>query len=153
MRFSIALKLALCAAPAMAQSALDQDVLGHYEPLSRTAIAITGPIVISPTSIAFSGKAVQTTPQGKYWRVWGDDTKKNSATVYELKADPGKLLQGNTLCGSNPARFAVVWPSYDELIGGSVKLAIYSSSVTPYDSSSPGLCGIFNYVLKRSKVK
>ncbi len=153
MRISIALTMALCAAPAMAQSALDQDVLGLFEPLSRTAISITGPILISPSSIAFGGITVLTTPQGKYWRVWGDDSKKSAAKVYELKSDPGKLLQGNTLCGSNPARFAVVWPSYDELIGGSVKLAIYSSSDAPYDSSSPGLCGIFNYVLKRPKVK
>nr|WP_158387887.1 hypothetical protein [Comamonas testosteroni] len=148
MRHLLALTLALCTAPAIAQSALDQDLLGQFEPLSRTAIAITGSIQITPSSIIFVGKSVKTEKQGKYWRVWGSGTRKHSAIVYALKSDPGQLLQGNTLCGLEQARFAAIWPSYDEFSGRSVEVAVYSSEIPPVDGSSPGLCGTFSYVLK-----
>ena len=142
------LTMVISIAPAIAQSSLDKDILGKFEPLSRTSMAITGPIKITPKSITFNGKTVKTSLQGKYWRVWGEETQKRSANVYTLERDPGSLRQGNTLCGSNQASYAVVWPSFSETIGGSLHMAIYSSTESPQDSSSPGLCGTFSYVLE-----
>ena len=142
------LTMVICIAPAIAQSSLDKDIIGKFEPQSRTSMAITGPIKITPKSITFNGKTVKTSLQGKYWRVWGEETQKRSANVYTLERDPGTLLQGNTLCGANQARYAVVWPSFDETIGGSLQMAIYSSTESPQDSTSPGLCGTFSYVFE-----
>lgn len=143
--------MALSTSQSNAQSALE-----HYAwqdpyplmPLSRTAIAVTGPVRITNKTISFNGKFVFSKLYGQYWRIWDESGKKNSASIYELKSDPGKLRQGNTLCGSDQARYIVIWQNYDDLTGGSIRMNVYSSQHPPQDGDSEGLCGTYSYIWK-----
>ncbi len=145
---------AALATAAMAQSAIEHHAWQRKEalvPLSRTAVAITGPIRVSANSVSFGGKSVPAKNLGLFWRVWGDDGMQHTAAIYQLLADPGPLRQGNSLCGSSErdrARFIVLWESYDESSGGAVNMAAWSSETPPQDRDSAGLCATFAYVWK-----
>lgn len=147
----LALSVSL-ASSAFAQSAIERHAWQYPRPLvplSRTAEAITGPVRVTDRTIVFNGRAVRTVFRGYRWRVWDlFDREKRTAGVYELLGDPGKLRQGNTLCGGTErARFVVLWESYSALSGGAVNMAVWSSATPPENKDSPGLCGTFNYVL------
>ena len=85
----------------------------RLEPLSKTALSITGPIRMTPRSITFGSKTVALTPLGSSRQVWEAflPNVERTAVVYRLGADPGPLLRGTTLCGQKPARFVAM---YDE---------------------------------------
>ena len=108
-----AICLLACLTPnlAMGQAALEHHVWQDkrsFEPMSRTAQAITGPIKLSGNrhfatpgskmTITFgNGKSAALTAVGASWRGWGDaDHEKVTAEVFRLDHDPGKLEQGNT---------------------------------------------------------
>lgn len=150
---SIALStFAISATQAMAQAwhetyAWETSAL---EPYSRTATAITGPIRVRAKTIAFNGRSVPATQIGRYWRVWSEGSKKTTATVYRLSADPGLLRQGNSLCGSGTrARYVVFSEIRDTYSDASVEMAVWSGKEVPYDASSRNLCGTYSYRTSR----
>lgn len=130
-----------------------------FQPYSRTAEAITGSIKLSgnipfatPGSIMRitfgNGKSAELTSIGAFWREWNDaDNRKVSAEVFALSHDPGKLRQGNTLCGGSvkdSARYIVFYE--DTNLGQSLLGAdVFESKKPPTDIGSPGLCGTFNF--------
>ena len=134
-----------------------------FEPLSQTAQSITGfirlsgnPAFAQPGSkmrIAFgNGKEVDLTSVGASWRNWDDSSpKKVTAEVFQLDHDPGRLANGNTLCGNpqeNPARYIVFHESYllgqEKILG----LAVFGSEQPPSDINSPGLCATFSFYVE-----
>jgi hypothetical protein len=134
-----------------------------FEPMSHTAQMITGPIRLSGNShfaipgskmiITFGdGKSVALTGAGASWREWNDgDHAKVTGEIFRLDRDPGKLEQGNTLCGSptkNRARFIVFHE--DSLLGQSslLGIAVFGSRDAPWDINSQGLCGTFSFYVK-----
>jgi len=131
-----------------------------FEPYSRTAQSITGPIKLSGNPqfatrgsemfLTFgNGNTVKLTSVGAWWKTWSlasDD--KVTGEIFQLEHDPGPLNYGNTLCGDpgkNPARFFVfhqdTGASGTELLG----VAVFRSEKPPDDINSPGLCGTFNF--------
>lgn len=151
MRLLVALISVATATAASAQSAVE-----HYSweaprplvPLSRTATAITGPVRVREQSVTFNGKMVSAEKIGRAYRVWGMKDELNTGTIIRLVNDPGVLKNGNTLCGSDKARFVVLWQSYSETTGGTVEMAVFSGDEPPIDGRSSGLCGIYSYEWK-----
>ena len=67
--------------------------------------------------------------------------------------DPGRLLQGNRLCGGllddpkkNPARFIVFYEDQTRL-----GVDVFQSKNLPRDINSPGLCGTFNFYAPKTE--
>jgi hypothetical protein len=151
---------------AMGQAALEHHVWQDkrsFEPMSRTAQAITGAIKLSgnphfPTpgskmTITFgNGKSVELTAVGASWREWNDaDHGKVTAETFRLDHDPGKLEQGNTLCGGPPKNQALYIVFHEDLLLGQTPLlgaAVFESKNAPWDINSPGLCGTFGFYAK-----
>jgi hypothetical protein len=154
-----------CLVPDLAagQAAIERHVWQDkrsFEPMSRTAQAITGPIKLSGNpqfatlgskmTITFgNGKSAKLTAAGASWRQWSDaDSGKVTAEVFRMDSDPGKLEHGNTLCGGvakNRARYVVF---HEDLLLGQTPilgLAVFESRKIPNDITSPGLCGTFSF--------
>jgi hypothetical protein len=134
-----------------------------FEPMSRTAQSITGAIQLSGNpefaspgsrmSMTFgNGKTVTLTAVRASWREWSDaSSDKVTAEVFQLDRDPGRLQQGNTLCGDpnkHPARYIIFYEHYflaqTQLLG----MAVFESKKPPHDINSPGLCGTFNFYVE-----
>jgi hypothetical protein len=151
---------------AIGQAALEHHVWQDkrsFEPMSRTALAITGSIKLSGVpkfatpgrkiTLTFGNrKSASLTSVGASWGDWNDGAQqKVTAEVFRLDRDPGKLHQGNNLCGDpakNPARYVVFYE--DALLGENPLLvvAVFESGSAPKDINSPGLCGTFNFDAK-----
>jgi len=148
---------------AFSQSAIERHVWldeRSFDPISRTASAITGAIALSGNqdfategssmSLTFgNGASVDLTSQGASWRTWDVGGQgKQTAELFQLSSDPGPLQNGNTLCGdADPAQdlYAVFYEQ--SLFGGdlSLTMAVFRSVEPPFDINSPGLCGTFTY--------
>lgn len=149
------LALALLAQSAIEHHAWQDRAL--FEPFSRTAMAITGAIVLwgnpdfaepgSTMRMTFeAGPSIDLVSVGASWREWGLAGGKQTADVFRIDQDPGELLNGNTLCGGDDAaRYMVFFE--DAMMGGgrSLQLAVFSGDEPPFDISSDGLCGTFSY--------
>jgi hypothetical protein len=162
MRSTIAVALTfLVAAPgAMAQSAIEHHTWqdrGLYEPISTTARAITGAIVLwgnpefaepgSELRLTFeAGPSIDLVSEGASWREWSLSGGRQTAEVFRMDEDPGELLNGNTLCGGDDAPGYLVFFE-DDLVGGgrALQLAVFGGDEAPADINSDGLCGTFGY--------
>lgn len=114
------------------------------EPLSRTAVSITGPVRVTTEAISFNGKPVPARLEGRYWRAWSSDDKKHTGSVYTLQSGPGKLRHGSTLCGNDRARYVVLWQENDDLLGPAIGMAVFASATPPANKDSDGLCGTYS---------
>jgi hypothetical protein len=149
-------------AGAQAQSAIEHHTWqdrGLYEPISTTARAITGAIVLwgnpqfaqvgSTTRLTFeAGASIDLESEGASWREWSLSGGKQNAEVFRIAQDPGELLNGNSLCGdSDAARYLVF--SEDRLMSFELYLqvAIFSGAEPPFDINSEGLCGTYSYMI------
>ena len=117
-----------------------------FNPYSRTAQAITGPIILSDTRAVFGNgsavelKLIDPTAEGA-WEFMSEET--SQAQLFEVSGDPGELLQGNTLC-SGPPHFMTALQ--DESFGSWVlELAFWDGDEQPTSINSPGLCGTYSY--------
>ncbi len=160
-----AICLLTCIMPnlAMSQAAVEHHVWQDkrtFEPMSHTAQSIAGPIRLSGNShfatagskmtITFSnGKSSKLTAVGASWRQWSAiKSEKVTAEVFRVEQDPGKLVQGNTLCGDpekNPARYIVF---YEENVSDQPSLLsvdVFESKKPPKDINSTGLCGTYSF--------
>lgn len=155
----VVVSILACLHPAvgLAQSAIEHHVWKDnrtFEPLSRTAVAITGPVHLSGNpafaevgsrmSIAFGdSEPIEVVSVGASWREWGLSGETRTAEVFRMRGDPGSLLQGNTLCGE-PSQYVVF--SEEHLAGTSLlELAVFASTDPPIDINSPGLCATYTY--------
>ncbi|WP_088624665.1 type VI secretion system-associated protein TagO [Oceanicola sp. 22II-s10i] len=148
---------------AHAQSAVERHVWQDartFEPYSRTAAAITGPITLSGNpdfasegstmSIAFGTAApVQLTSVGASWRSWSvSGTGKQTAEVFRMAGDPGPLENGNRLCGmegTDQPLYLVFHEDRDILGNAMLVMAAFEGQEPPHDINSPGLCGTYGY--------
>ncbi|MFD9899699.1 hypothetical protein ACFWXH_07195 [Mesorhizobium sp. NPDC059054] len=155
---ALAITASIVAGPVSGRSAPEHHLWQDkrtFEAYSKTARSITGSIGLSghrdfatpgsKMTITFgNGKKIQLTSLGASWRQWDDvDNKNVTAEVFKMARDPGKLLNGNTLCGDG-ARYIVFHESISN--GNSLlSVAVFDSSKEPKDIHSPGLCGTFNF--------
>ena len=162
MRYLIYPAALMIAQAASAQSAIEhhawQDARS-FEPISRTASAITGPITLSGngdfasigstmTMTFGNGTSVELVSEGASWRSWDFlSDEKQTAEVFRMDRDPGELLNENSLCGADPDAnlYAVFYE--DSLFGTdpTLHLSIFRSSAPPSDGKSPGSCASFTY--------
>lgn len=140
---------------ANSQSAIEHHIwqdARSFSPYSRTATAITGTIKLSGNSdfatkgssmtISFgNGRSVALTGEAASYRQWDwASDEKRTAEVFALSEDPGKLENGNTLCGESKAKYAVFFER-----DATLNLAVFSSESPPHDINSTELCGTFSY--------
>ncbi|OAS24989.1 hypothetical protein [Methylobacterium platani] len=113
----------------------------HWSALSKTAMAITGDIALSPARLVAAGR---TLPLAVAADVADFGTVAGPAPARILAvtkpADP-VLLHGNTLCGV-PVRWIVAYRRDD---GRRLTLAVFGGEARPSAESGPGLCRTFSY--------
>lgn len=154
------LAMACSVGSASAQSAIEHHAWQNralFEPFSRTAMAITGAIVLwgnpdfaepgSTMRMTFeAGPSIDLVSVGASWREWSLGGGKQTAEVFRIDKDPGELLNGNTLCGGDDAARYLVFFEDDMMGGGrSLQAAVFSGSEPPAGINSDGLCGTFSY--------
>lgn len=142
----LCLLLTLC--PALAHAAPVLDRPQTFEPLSRTAEAITGLITITQDAVVFGGNVqVDLQPLGERDGVWADAGNRTAAQLFRVASDPGTLLNGNTICGTDqPLRHLAV--RQDESYGGWVlTLLAFGGNAEPQGITSPDLCGTYAYLM------
>ena len=118
-----------------------------FDPMSRTANAVTGPVIASESRLIF-GNGAQTALShlSDTSADWGDSGTDVTAQVFAMEADPGELLNGNTLCGGDSPSHLVAYQN--EIFGmWSMTLAVFHGEDVPEDLDSPGLCGTYSYAL------
>lgn len=136
------------AADASAQSVLERHVREEgrsFDTISRTAEAVTGPIAIQGNKLIFDGrKTVRLSPVGARSGRWSDPGRRQSADVFRLSGDPGRLRNGATLC-SGSVRYVAFYEA-----GGimpSLQAAFFASPRPPRGIGSQGLCAAFAYAI------
>ena len=121
------------------------------QPGSRTAQAITGPIILSDTQIIFSSGATAglTLVDPENEGPWELDGSIVTAQLFEITSEIGGLLNGNALCGEGSARFVTAHesgePEYRKLT-----LTFFEGDAAPTGIEAPGLCGTYGYDLDRA---
>lgn len=147
MRASIVSIVSLLAISSPALGGPISDTLDTFEPMSRTAEAITGAISISTDQIVFENgvsaglRLVNPSAKG----MWTYSGEPLLAQIFEIKDTVGVLLNNNTLCGEEPS-YLVVYQS--ESFGSwNLSLDFYNGSKVPIDRLSPGMCSSFSYIL------
>ena len=140
MRAWAMLQLALAAGPAAAQTA------ERWEPVSNTAISITGPVRLAPDRITFGTGASLALEAAGSMPDFAVDGRRVAARIFRVAPpmDP-PLLRGNRLCGgpTSPPRYIVVWePSARDRA-----MATFSGAAPPRGTGDEGLCGTYAYML------
>lgn len=144
--------LCLCAASA----AIAEPVLSSpqaFNPMSRTAQAITGPIIVSLDAIIFgNGARAGLEFIGDRAGDWVGTEKTVIAQVFRVTSNPRELLNGNSLCGAEGPTFIAIGQS--ELFGNwSLNMAVFQSANVPTDFHDDGLCGTYNFDLPDGPIR
>jgi hypothetical protein len=150
-RFMAMLAL-LAAGPAAAQETVTWD------PVSTTAMAITGRVTLAPDRLTFANRAaLPLEPAGEIPN-FAADRLRVTASLYRV-TEPANpvLLRGSRLCGNGrPVRLIVVWqppPIGNRAPSQEWSLAAYSSADPPKGTDDPGLCGTFLYELPQARTR
>lgn len=126
--------------------ATDAVAAERWQPVSRTATAVTGGVLFSPDRIVFKGgKSLALAPAGTIpsYEINGQVVP---GAVYRLmRPEDPKLVAGNRLCGSGkPVTFLVVTkpkPTFGDKAPRS--LSVFVGDDPP--SSAAATCGDYNY--------
>lgn len=126
------------------------------EAMSSTAMGITGDISFYVPRATEDGKDTLVAKLGETPEMvlkslgkpkgWKGD----AVELFTVAGDPGKLLQGNTLCGADKATFAALTQT-GRGKDATVELAVYSTKKAPKSHDVDGLCGTFSYTPKAGK--
>lgn len=115
---------------------------------SRTAMAITGDIVLSPTRLRTSGIdfPLKVAADLRSYESDTDGSVQARVLAVTRRMDP-KLRNGNTLgCGpGRPIRWIVVWRTEH---GKGLGMDTFSSGEMPKSAKDAGLCGSYFYFQK-----
>ncbi|WP_431269459.1 hypothetical protein [Dankookia sp. P2] len=123
-----------------------------WEPMSTTAMAITGRITLAPDRITFANRAsLALEPAGEVAGFLAEG-QRVTATLYRV-TEPGNpvLLRGGRLCANGrPIRAIAVWqppPIGNTAPGQGRSLAAFTGTAPPTGAEDPGSCGTFQYEL------
>lgn len=118
----------------VSQAGAAHDLVGHWKPYSRTAMAITGAVSFEKGVMSLQGK-----PMFRY-EAQGPDYYR----LEPLQDTNPTLLNGNRLCGedSSPA-----WMRISQERDGILSVTILDqTALGPGDESqSSGVCGVYNF--------
>lgn len=125
-------------------SALAESGVERWTAVSKTAMAITGDIVLSPQRLTMAGK---TLPLAVAADIPAFRTSGGTSAARVLRvtkpADP-VLRNRNRICGDAPVRWIVVWREH-AFGGTNLDIAAFSSVQRPSGEDDAGLCGTFMY--------
>ena len=115
-----------------------------FNPDSETAIAVTGPVILSTKRMVFEAgqlldlDLVDQAASGD----WGASGNVPVAQVFRVSGDVGPLRQQNTLCGDQPVTYMAVW---DEESSGSKMLgiAMFTGTEIPTGVAQEGICATY----------
>ena len=119
----------------------------HWSAMSKTAMSITGDIVIDGDRLTFAdGKSLKLEPYEMArtgdWAASGDAVAGDVFRV--VPPSSPKLLHGNSLC-AEPASFVVLW-TFGE---GELTLNVYSGDAAPTGTpDADALCATYSYELR-----
>lgn len=143
-----ALAVGLAGEPALAQADPVTSEPRAFEPYSRTAQAITGPIILSHSRVVFATgdwldlKLLDDAVEG----AWERSSETTTAQLFEVSGEIGSLMNGNDICSDGPPRFLSV--HQHEVFGSwSLRLAFFAGDTPTTGVSSEGFCGTFGYEL------
>ena len=117
-----------------------------FNPYSETALAITGPVILSTKRMVFETGAfleldlVEQAASGS-WGVSGDVPV---AQVFRVTGDAGSLRGGNTACGDGTVTYIAAW---DEELSGSkyLGIAMFTGTEIPTVAIEEQTCATFYY--------
>jgi len=112
----------------------------HWQPYSRTAESITGPIALSPTELRMSRARLPLRVAADVPAFKADLGTYPARILAVTRPSNPVLLNGNRLCGG-PVRWIVVY----RLEHGDLGMAVFSGEAQPKSLDDPGACGTFNY--------
>jgi hypothetical protein len=135
---TIALAASLCFASAVLA---DDDDYPSWRPISTNAVSITGPIVLQPSKLHVTGGDFPLTLAGMA-ASFKPDQGPIPARIYAVsKPVNPPLLNGNKLCGADPATWIVAVPVPPD----GLEIDVFTSAEKPTSVKSPGQCGTFSY--------
>jgi hypothetical protein len=111
---------------------------------SRTAMAITGDIVLSPTRLRAAGVDIPLKVAADLPRFRSYDGSQVGARILAVGSSKDfKLLNGNRFGCGKPIRWIAVWR---EDGGKRLAMATFENKGMPTGYSSPGFCASYHYV-------
>lgn len=113
----------------------------HWTAASRTATAITGDIVLSPTKLVAAGKTFPLAVAADVAAFRTSSGPKPARIMRVTREVNPVLLRGNTLC-SPAARWIALYRSD---AGKGLTLAVFSSQTQPQGEDNPSLCATYYY--------
>ena len=148
----LALLAFLTAGPAAAQEP------PAWEPVSTTAMAITGRITLAPDRLTFANRAALLLEPAGDIPGFLAEGQRVTATAYRV-TEPANpvLLRGSRICGNGQAvRLILVWqppPIGNRPPGREWSVAAFSGAETPKGTDDPALCGTFLYELPQARAR
>ena len=117
-----------------------------FNPSSETAVAITGPVILSTKRMVFEtgGSLDLEVHDAKSSGNWGSSGDVPVAQVFRVSGDVGPLRQGNTLCGDQPITYMAAWD--EEGSGFSyLGIAMFSGIEAPKSIADQTMCATYFY--------
>jgi hypothetical protein len=109
---------------------------------SRTAMSITGDILLSPTRLRAAHVNLPLKVAADNPRFGVDDGLVAARVLALTEPSNPKLLNGNTFGCDKPVRWIAVW-QFDH--GQQLGMAVFDSVKMPKSESDPGFCGSYYY--------
>ena len=115
-----------------------------YNPSSETAMAITGPVILSTRRMVFETGGffdleIHDRKSSGHWGASGDVPV---AQVFRVSGDAGLLRQGNTLCGDQPVTYMAAWR--EESSGfGYLGIAMFTGTDAPTSIADLTMCATY----------
>ena len=136
------LAIAILGGPASSQPLLEEAKA--FNPSSETAMAITGPVILSTERMVFEtgGFLDLEVHDPKSSGNWGASGDVSVARVFRVSGDAGPLRQGNTLCGDQPITYMAAWR--EENSGFSyLGVAMFTGMEPPAGIADQALCATY----------
>ncbi|MEX0281306.1 MAG: hypothetical protein AB3N13_08980 [Arenibacterium sp.] len=115
-----------------------------FNPSSETAMAITGPVILSTKRMVFeTGRFLDLEVYDpKSSGSWGASGDVPVAQVFRVSGDAGPLRQGNTLCGDQPITYMAAW-SEDSSGFTYLGVAMFAGMEPPAGIAGQALCATY----------
>lgn len=112
-----------------------------FSPSSRTAFAITGPVIISTTRIVFETGASLALDQIGGPGSEDPGSVQDGRQIFAVEGDAGEIRNGNRICGSEPITFLTAQRSEFE----SLTVTFYDGDEPPFRADSTEMCASYSF--------
>lgn len=130
--------------PASSQPHLEEPKA--FNPYSETAMAITGPVILSTTRMVFeTGKFIDLEMlDSQAAGGWGASGDVPVAQVFRVLGTAGPLRRGNTLCGDQPVTYMAAWNEENSGFK-SLGIAMFTGLDAPTGTAAQGICATYYF--------